>query len=143
MFKKLSATLYMMTGLVAAFKSHQVGYGLCFQDSGGNSAGSFFNGLYGVSLYDHSLLIYCGIVSILCGIVICVVKNKYLVLVLAAILYVIEFILLNKMETAAFTDILIDSIIYCHNWPVLFWLVGQSVCLIFILINLKYLPEEN
>lgn len=147
MLRKLAAMLLMLTGLVAAFKSNQAGYGLCVivdtWESRGNYIGQLANGASSVSLYDHSLLVYCGIASVIFGLVISALQNKYLVLLLGIVLYAVELALLNMMETAAFTNIIMDSVFNCKNWPVLFWVVGQALSAVIILINLKNFSDTS
>ncbi len=136
MMRYLSILFFLMSG-IAGYTIDKLGQDLCLSDYIAVGTVTYFKELQGVSANDPSMLSICGILSIIFSVILILIKNKYLYLTVIFILFILEFIFINMMETASYTEIIYDSITKCSNLSVLGWVAGQligligSICYIF------------
>ncbi len=126
MIRYLSILFLLISG-IAGYTIDKFGQDLCLSEYIAVGTVTYFKELQGVSANDPSMLSMCGIFSIIFSIILILIKNKYLYLAVVLILFILEFIFMNMMETASYTEIIYDSITQCSNLSVLGWVLGQLI----------------
>ena len=121
------AIIFLFLSGIGGYTIDKFGQDLCINEYIAIGTITYFKELNGVSANDPSMLGVCGILSIICSIILIFIKNKYLYSVVALLLLCLELILLNMMETVSYKEIVYDSITQCSNYSALGWIVFQII----------------
>ena len=121
------AIIFLFLSGIGGYTIDKFGQDLCINEYIAIGTITYFKELNGVSANDPSMLGVCGILSIICSIILIFIKNKYLYSVVALLLLCLELILLNMIETVSYKEIVYDSITQCSNYSALGWIVFQII----------------
>ena len=130
------AIIFLFLSGIGGYTIDKFGQDLCINEYIAIGTITYFKELNGVSANDPSMLGVCGILSIICSIILIFIKNKYLYSVVALLLLCLELILLNMIETVSYKEIVYDSITQCSNYSALGWVLFQTIFLILSCIYL-------
>ena len=121
------AIIFLFLSGIGGYTIDKFGQDLCINEYIAIGTITYFKELNGVSANDPSMLGVCGILSIICSIILIFIKNKCLYSVVVLLLLCLELILLNMMETVSYKEIVYDSITQCSNYSALGWIVFQII----------------
>ena len=121
------AIIFLFLSGIGGYTIDKFGQDLCINEYIAIGTITYFKELNGVSANDPSMLGVCGILSIICSIILIFIKNKYLYSVVALLLLCLELFLLNMIETVSYKEIVYDSITQCSNYSALGWIVFQII----------------
>mgnify|MGYP006377051595 FL=1 len=121
------AIIFLFLSGIGGYTIDKFGQDLCINEYIAIGTITYFKELNGVSANDPSMLGVCGILSIICSLILIFIKNKCLYSVVVLLLLCLELILLNMMETVSYKEIVYDSITQCSNYSALGWIVFQII----------------
>ena len=121
------AIIFLFLSGIGGYTIDKFGQDLCINEYIAIGTITYFKELNGVSANDPSMLGVCGILSIICSIILIFIQNKYFYAVTTFLLLFLELIFLNMMETVSYKEIVYDSITQCSNYSALGWIVFQII----------------
>ncbi len=134
------ALLCLFVSGIAGYTTDQFKQDLCIYEYIAIGTVTYFKELNGVSANDPSMLGMCSILSVIFSIILIFIKNKYFYLIGLFVLFSLELMLLNMMETASYKEIIYDSITKCSNISALCWMIGQVS---FLLLSVVYVVKSD
>ena len=134
------AIIFLFLSGIGGYTIDKFGQDLCINEYIAIGTITYFKELNGVSANDPSMLGVCGILSIICSIILIFIKNKYFYAVTTFLLLFLELIFLNMMETVSYKEIVYDSITQCSNYSALGWIVFQ---IIFFILSGSYIFKNK
>lgn len=96
---------------------------------------TYFSELHGTSADDPEMIQFSGIVGLFLCLPLLLSYRRFWYILFLAVYFLIFLIVLSMLETAPFSKIIYDSIVYCHQ-PL--WVIGVITWLLFLILSLIY-----